>query len=83
MVISYGIAGFGIALQVSNSFRTLDLIVLTLHQNAGANGFVGSLKKNTGTKLCFLHGSYGMHLWHFLLMLRADFIQDLELSPHL
>lgn len=42
MVISYGIAGFGIALQ-----------------NAGANGFVGSLKKNTGTKLCFLHGSYG------------------------
>ncbi|THH17555.1 hypothetical protein EW146_g3290 [Bondarzewia mesenterica] len=29
-------------------------------KNAGANGFVGSLKKNTGTKLCFLHGSYGL-----------------------
>ncbi|KAI0064407.1 MFS general substrate transporter [Artomyces pyxidatus] len=49
MVFSFGVAGFGIALQAR---QTSD--------NAAANAFVGSLKTNTHRFLGFLHGSYGL-----------------------
>lgn len=77
-VISYAIAGFGIALQVSSpndliihlfspalsasdhhDIMTYDFCFAI--QNAGANGFVGSLHENTERKLGFLHGCYGTH----------------------
>ena len=62
-VLGYVLNGFGIALQVgaslcgSSQLRSLT----TPFQDAGANGYVASLKDNAATKMGILHALYGTY----------------------
>lgn len=65
LVLGYAINGFGVALQVSTldvwarqSKKPIYLNRVVL-QDAGANGFVASLKDNSSTKMGILHAVYG------------------------
>ena len=57
-VLAYAINGFGLSLQVSDHPVT-DITLFISYQDAGANGFVASLRDNAATKMGFLHAVYG------------------------
>ena len=59
MVISFGLAGYGLSLQVSfTGMKAFCTLIFSL-QNALGNTYVGCIKTGTPAMLGMLHGSYG------------------------
>ena len=64
LVIGYFFNGFGLSLQVNGSSAqsVITPLVMFVMQDAGANGYVASLKDNASVKMGILHAIYGKRI---------------------
>lgn len=67
LVLGYTINGFGLSVQASTLSPGLGYALLKHTQDAGANGFVASLKKGAATKMGILHAVYGSFRIRFVV----------------